>query len=90
CLARGEFHHRGRKVEPAAIRNTALLTVEGTRDDICGIGQTKAAHTLCTGIAAGFERRHQQVDTGHYGVFSGSRWQKEIYPTVRDVIRASN
>lgn len=90
CLARGEFYHRGSKVEPAAIRNTALLTVEGTRDDICGIGQTKAAHTLCTGIATGLEQRHLQVDTGHYGVFSGSRWQKEIYPAVRDVIRASN
>jgi polyhydroxyalkanoate depolymerase len=89
-LARGELEWRGRRVDPAAIGRTALLTVEGERDDICGIGQTLAAHDLCTGIRPARKRHHLQAGVGHYGVFSGSRWQNQIYPVVRNVIGAND
>jgi polyhydroxyalkanoate depolymerase len=85
-LARGELMHRGRKVDPGAIRRTALLTVEGERDDICGIGQTAAAHDLCTGLKPYLKRHHMQPGVGHYGVFSGRRWETQIYPIVRNMI----
>jgi len=85
-LARGELIHRGRKVDPGAIRRTALLTVEGERDDICGIGQTAAAHDLCTGIKPYMKRHHMQPGVGHYGVFSGRRWEAQTYPVVRNMI----
>ncbi|MEI9993555.1 MAG: polyhydroxyalkanoate depolymerase [Rhizomicrobium sp.] len=89
-LPRGIFEYRGRRVEPAAIRKTALLTVEGERDDICSVGQTVAAHDLCTAIKP-FRRKHYvQPGVGHYGVFSGTRWQTQIYPIVRNVILANN
>ena len=87
-LARGEFSYRGRKVNPAAIRNTALLTVEGGRDDICGLGQTTAAHDLCASLRPHLKRHHLQANVGHYGVFSGRRWENEIYPVVRNMILA--
>lgn len=89
-LAKGELEFRGRKVEPAAIRRTALLTVEGERDDICAIGQTMAAHDLCTGIRPYMKRHHLQPGVGHYGVFSGRKWQNQIHPIVRNVILASD
>jgi poly(3-hydroxybutyrate) depolymerase len=85
-LARGELAHRGRKVEPRAIRHTALLTVEGERDDICGLGQTAAAHDLCSGLAPHLKRHHMQPGVGHYGVFSGRRWETQVYPIVRNMI----
>jgi poly(3-hydroxybutyrate) depolymerase len=85
-LARGELMHRGRKVDPSAIRRTALLTVEGERDDICGFGQTAAAHDLCTGLKPYLKRHHMQPGVGHYGVFSGRRWETQIYPIVRNMI----
>jgi poly(3-hydroxybutyrate) depolymerase len=85
-LAKGEFTVRGQRVEPAAIRRTALFTVEGERDDICSIGQTVAAHDLCTGIRPYMKSHHVQVGVGHYGVFSGRRWQTQIYPRVREMI----
>jgi len=88
-LPRGELHWHGEKVEPAAIRKTALLTVEGERDDICAVGQTMAAHDLCTGIRPYKKRHHLQAGVGHYGVFSGSKWAGQIYPILRNVI-ASN
>jgi poly(3-hydroxybutyrate) depolymerase len=88
-LARGELRWRGRRVDPGAIRRTSLLTVEGAQDDICSPGQTRAAHGLCTGIPDERKHHHLQPGVGHYGVFSGSRWQAEIYPVVRDAIRAS-
>ncbi|TDR85476.1 polyhydroxyalkanoate depolymerase [Enterovirga rhinocerotis] len=88
-LARGELTHRGRKVEPRAIRKTALLTVEGERDDICAIGQTLAAQDLCSGLKPYRKRHHMQVGVGHYGVFSGRRWQGQVHPIVRNMILAS-
>ena len=87
-LATGELMHRGKPVNPKAIRKTALLTVEGERDDICAIGQTMAAHDLCTGIKPYMKRHHLQAGVGHYGVFSGKRWNKQIYPIVKNTILA--
>jgi poly(3-hydroxybutyrate) depolymerase len=88
-LARGELMYRGRKVNPAAIRRTALMTVEGERDDICAIGQTVAAHDLCSGIRPYMKTHHVQTGVGHYGVFSGRKWNQQIYPRVREMIHAS-
>lgn len=81
---------RGNVVHPAAIRRTALLTVEGERDDICAIGQTVAALELCSGISVARKMNHLQTGVGHYGVFSGKRWTQEIYPRVREVIQSTN
>ncbi len=86
ALARGELKWQGEKIEPAAIRGTALLTVEGERDDICSVGQTMAAHDLTPGIRPYLKQHHMQAGVGHYGVFSGRRWHNEIYPIVRDMI----
>jgi poly(3-hydroxybutyrate) depolymerase len=85
-LATGHLQVRGKRVEPAAIRRTALFTVEGERDDICSIGQTVAAHDLCSGIRPYMKSHHVQLGVGHYGVFSGRRWQQQIYPRVREMI----
>ena len=89
-LAKGELTHRGRKVDPRAIRRTALLTVEGERDDICSVGQTAAAHLLCNGLRPHLKRHHYQVGVGHYGTFSGRRWQGQIYPVIRNLVLAMN
>jgi len=85
-LARGEFTYGGARVDPGAIRKTALLTVEGGRDDICALGQTAAAHDLCASLRPHLRRHHLQANVGHYGVFSGKRWDNEIYPVVRNMI----
>jgi poly(3-hydroxybutyrate) depolymerase len=87
-LPRGELMHRERKVRPEAIRRTALLTVEGERDDICATGQTMAALDLCPNIPLGMRHHHLQTGVGHYGVFSGRRWANEVYPKVRALIEA--
>jgi polyhydroxyalkanoate depolymerase len=87
-LATGQFTYRGRKVDPGAIRRTALLTVEGGRDDICALGQTAAAHELCRSLRPHLKRHHLQANVGHYGVFNGRKWEKEIYPMVRNLILA--
>jgi poly(3-hydroxybutyrate) depolymerase len=89
-LAKGELEHRGRIVNPGAIRKTALLTVEGEKDDVCAVGQTAAAHGLCTGLRPHLKRHHLQPGVGHYGVFSGSKWEKQVYPQVRNLILAMN
>jgi poly(3-hydroxybutyrate) depolymerase len=86
ALARGELFVGDRRVNPAAIRRTALLTVEGERDDICSIGQTMAAQDLCTNVRPYLRTHYQQAGVGHYGVFSGRRWQQQIYPVVRDAM----
>jgi polyhydroxyalkanoate depolymerase len=88
-LAKGELTHRGRKVDPSAIRKTMLLTVEGERDDICGLGQTSAAHGLCSRLPVHLKRHHMQADVGHYGLFGGKRWENHIYPIVREAIAAA-
>ncbi len=85
-LARGEMIWRGRKVRPAAIRGTALFTIEGENDDITAPGQTFAAHALCSGIPQERKRHHLQPDSGHYGIFSGRRWREEIFPLVKAFI----
>ena len=87
-LAEGTYRHRGRIVDPGAIRKTALLTVEGGRDDICSLGQTSAAHDLCRSLRPHLKRHHLQANVGHYGVFNGRRWEAEIYPVVRNIILA--
>jgi polyhydroxyalkanoate depolymerase len=87
--ARGVLDFQGRRVDPAAIRNTALLTVEGERDDICSPGQTFAAHDLCRSIEPMRKQHHLQPGVGHYGVFNGRRWQQQIYPLVHDLIVAN-
>jgi poly(3-hydroxybutyrate) depolymerase len=88
-LARGEMTWRGRPVRPAAIETTALLTVEGEKDDITSPGQTSAAHHLCTAIPAQRRQACVQPGAGHYGVFSGRRWREEIAPRVASFIRES-
>lgn len=88
-LARGVLTYRGRLVRPQAIRRTSLMTVEGERDDICSIGQTVAAHDLCSSIRPYRKTHHVQTGVGHYGVFSGRKWNQQIYPRVREVIHAS-
>lgn len=85
-LAAGTLTYRGEKVDCAAIRRTALLTVEGERDDICSLGQTAAAHDLCRGLKPFRKRHHMQAGVGHYGVFSGRKWEGQIYPIVRNMI----
>jgi polyhydroxyalkanoate depolymerase len=87
-LAKGELEIHGRRVDPAAIRDVSLLTVEGERDNICGIGQTSAAHALCTSLKPKQRREHLAPGVGHYGVFSGSRWERETYPLLRTMILA--
>lgn len=87
-LASGTFAYRGRRIDPGKIRRTALLTVEGGRDDICGMGQTAAAHDLCRSLRPHLKRHHLQANAGHYGVFNGKRWQREVYPVVRSFILA--
>jgi len=87
-LPRGEWVVNGEKVDPSAIRDTALLSIEGELDDIAGLGQTEAAQALCTGIAAD-RREHFIVEgAGHYGIFSGRRWREVVYPKVRDFFAA--
>ncbi len=87
-LARGVLQIHGRTVDPSAIRKTMLLTVEGERDDICSIGQTMAAHDLCSGLSPMLKHHHLQAGVGHYGVFSGRRWKTQVYPVLRSMIAA--
>ena len=87
ALPRGEMTHRGRPVDPAAITSTALLAVEGERDDISGLGQTKAALTIATGLADDRKRYLMAEGAGHYGIFNGSRWRDRIAPVVEQFIR---
>jgi poly(3-hydroxybutyrate) depolymerase len=86
-LPRGLMMFRGTKVNPAAIRRTSLLVVEGERDDICGIGQTMAALDLCRNIPTTRKNYHLQTGAGHYGVFSGRAWTNQIFPKVRAMIQ---
>lgn len=88
-LAVGTLQYQGRTVNPAAIRRTALMTVEGERDDICSVGQTVAAQDLCPNVRPYLKTHHIQTGVGHYGVFSGRRWNQQIYPRVREHIHAA-
>jgi poly(3-hydroxybutyrate) depolymerase len=88
ALPKGELTHRGRLVKPAAITDIGLMTVEGELDDISGIGQTQAAHDLCSSIPENLKLDYVQKGVGHYGVFNGRRFREEIFPKVHDFIRA--
>lgn len=90
ALPLGQLTYENRKVEPAAIKRTMLFTVEGEKDDICAVGQTLAAHDLCTSLRPYRKRHHMQAGVGHYGVFSGRTWQNQIYPMVKNVILQSD
>jgi poly(3-hydroxybutyrate) depolymerase len=87
ALPKGEMTHRGRKVDPSAITRVALMTVEGENDDISGVGQTEAAHAICTAIPAAKKVHHLQERVGHYGVFNGSRFRTEIVPRIVEFMR---
>jgi len=89
ALAKGELTYRGELVEPRAIRRTSLFTVEGEKDDICAVGQTLAAQDLCSGIKPFRKRHHMQPGVGHYGVFSGRKWEGQIYPLLKNTILSS-
>jgi poly(3-hydroxybutyrate) depolymerase len=90
ALPKGEMTHRGRPVDPSKIRNTALLTIEGEKDDISGVGQTEAAHRLCVNIPAERKAHYLQPGVGHYGVFNGSRFRSEVAPRIADFILSNN
>ncbi|UHS57875.1 polyhydroxyalkanoate depolymerase [Agrobacterium vaccinii] len=87
ALPKGTMLHRGRAVDPSAVKRTALFTVEGENDDISGVGQTRAAHDLCSNIPPEKREHYMQPDVGHYGVFNGSRFRRDIVPRMLDFIR---
>jgi poly(3-hydroxybutyrate) depolymerase len=87
ALARGTMRHRGILVRPDAIVKTSLLTIEGSKDEITGLGQTRAAHALCRGIPDDRKAHHLQAGVGHYGTFSGRAWRDEIAPVVQAFVR---
>jgi poly(3-hydroxybutyrate) depolymerase len=87
ALPLGTMRSRGRKVDPRAIRKTALMTVEGELDDISGVGQTYAAHGLCANLPAAKRRHLMQKGVGHFGIFNGKKWRADILPQVRSFIR---
>ena len=89
-LPMGALTYQNRKVEPRAIKRTTLFTVEGEKDDICAVGQTLAAHDLCSSLRPYRKRHHMQAGVGHYGVFSGKSWQQQIYPMVKNIILQSD
>lgn len=89
ALARGELELAGRRVDPGAIRDTKLLTVEGQFDEVCPPGQTYAAHDLCASLRPADRACHVQRGVSHYGVFSGPLWETDIYPLVRDMTHRS-
>ncbi|MCA1951831.1 MAG: polyhydroxyalkanoate depolymerase [Hyphomicrobiales bacterium] len=88
ALPKGEMTHRGVPVSLAAIRRCALMTVEGEKDDISGVGQTRATHALCVNLPREKQLYHLQKDVGHYGVFNGSRFRRHIAPAITDFTRA--
>jgi poly(3-hydroxybutyrate) depolymerase len=91
ALPKGEMMHRGKLVEPSKITRVALMTVEGEKDDISGLGQTEATHTLCTSIPDDRRVHYVQKGVGHYGVFNGSRFRSEIVPRISDfMVSAAN
>ena len=88
ALPKGEMTHRGRPVDPARIRRTALMTVEGERDDISGLGQTKGAHALTPNLPEDKKVHWMQPRVGHYGVFNGSRFRSDILPRISDFMQS--
>jgi poly(3-hydroxybutyrate) depolymerase len=88
-LPKGEMEHRGRLVRPDAIRDTALLAIEGERDDISGIGQTRAALDIATRLPTAKKQYFMAKDVGHYGIFNGRKWREKIAPVVEKFIAAN-
>jgi len=89
-LPKGELKHHGARVDPAAIRDTALLAIEGERDDISGLGQTKAALDIATKLPASKKKYFMARDVGHYGIFNGRKWRERIAPVVEKFIAAND
>jgi len=89
-LPKGELTHRGKRVDPAAIRDTALLAIEGERDDISGLGQTKAALDIATKLPASKKKYFMAKGVGHYGIFNGRKWRERIAPVVEKFIAAND
>jgi polyhydroxyalkanoate depolymerase len=89
-LPQGKMTFRGRPVNTKAVRRMGLMTVEGEKDDICSIGQTVAAQDLCSSVRAYRRVHHMQGGVGHYGVFSGRKWNNEIYPLLRDFVHVNS
>ena len=87
ALPKGEMVARWHPVDPRCIDRTALMCVEGELDDICGVGQTKSALKLTTGLSSSAKRYYMQKDAGHYGVFNGGKWRREIAPRIKAFIR---
>ena len=89
ALPKGEMTHRGKLVDPSKIKRVALMTVEGEKDDISGLGQTEATHTICSSIPDDRRVHYVQKGVGHYGVFNGSRFRAEIVPRISDFMRSA-
>lgn len=89
ALPRGEWKVRGQLVKPSDIKNVALFTIEGELDDISGVGQTRAAHKLCSSIPEDRKQHFEAPECGHYGIFSGRRWREMIYPKITEFIKAN-
>jgi poly(3-hydroxybutyrate) depolymerase len=87
-LPEGQLMHRGKRIDPAAIRDTALLAIEGERDDISGLGQTRAALDIATKLPEAKKKYFMARDVGHYGIFNGGKWRDRIAPVVEDWIAA--
>lgn len=87
ALPNGAFRHRGKLIDPRAITDTAILAIEGERDDISGLGQTKAALTLSSRLPASKKKYFMAPKVGHYGIFNGSKWRNQIAPVLEDWIR---
>jgi poly(3-hydroxybutyrate) depolymerase len=87
-LPEGKLEHRGVRINPGALKDVGLLAIEGERDDISGIGQTRAALDISTGLPARHKKYHLAEGVGHYGIFNGSKWRDRIAPVVEDWIRS--
>ncbi|NMD08539.1 MAG: polyhydroxyalkanoate depolymerase [Phyllobacteriaceae bacterium] len=87
-LPSGTYAYRGHLIAPETVTKTALLTVEGEKDDISGVGQTEAAHDILTGLPKDMKQQYLQKGVGHYGVFSGSRFRKEVVPVISTFIES--
>ncbi len=86
-LPQGEFEYEGEKVKPEAITRTALLTLEGELDDISGVGQTKAAQKLCSGLSSDMKKHHMEKDVGHYGIFNGRKFRERVVPIIAEFLK---
>lgn len=83
-LPKGTMTHRGRVVDPAAITDIAILAIEGEKDDISGLGQTKAALKISTSLPEDKKRYYMAEGAGHYGIFNGSKWRTKVAPVVEE------